>query len=222
MLDAIEAQNRPWYDKTWLVVVLCIVFFPVGVYALWKNTKISIGWKVAVSALITIAVLSNIFLDRGGTNSASSQSDTADNVVPTAVLAEVGVGDVLETEYFDIRVNKVSLQDSIDTGNPFTSIPSEPGVAYVVINATFTNTDVEGRMLMEGSLLIEYKDKTYEYDNSEVILGEGWGLFLDQLNPLMTKSTNIVYKIPADINGRTYWRPGRAATNETIFLGNLK
>lgn len=33
-------NSNPWYEKTWITIILCIVFFPVGLYALWKNSSI--------------------------------------------------------------------------------------------------------------------------------------------------------------------------------------
>ena len=58
--DNQSSASNAWYDKTWLVVILCIIFFPVGLYALWKNSKISKGWKIAVTILIAIIVIANI------------------------------------------------------------------------------------------------------------------------------------------------------------------
>jgi hypothetical protein len=49
-----------WYEKTWIVVVLCIVFFPVGLYALWKNSTISQGWKIGITAFFAFVVILNI------------------------------------------------------------------------------------------------------------------------------------------------------------------
>jgi hypothetical protein len=50
-------QNK-WYNKTWLVVILCLVFFPIGLYALWKsNTKTN--WKIAWTVLIGWIVFVN-------------------------------------------------------------------------------------------------------------------------------------------------------------------
>jgi len=63
-------------------------------------------------------------------------------------------------------------------------------------------------MLMDGSVWINYNGKDYEFDKSESIMAEGWGLFLDQINPLISKTTNLVYKIPAEIKGDIYWQPG--------------
>lgn len=53
-------SNTPWYNKTGLVVLTLFLFFPIGLYALWKNDHIGKGWKIGVSvfyALIIIAAL---------------------------------------------------------------------------------------------------------------------------------------------------------------------
>lgn len=58
-----EQQNissNAWYEKTWLVLILCIIFFPVGLYALWKNSTISKGWKIGVTVIIALIVITNI------------------------------------------------------------------------------------------------------------------------------------------------------------------
>jgi hypothetical protein len=47
-------------------------------------------------------------------------------------------------------------------------------------------------------------------------------LFLEQLNPLTQKTTNLVYKIPKEIKGPAYYKPGRADNDQRIFLGDLK
>jgi hypothetical protein len=77
-------------------------------------------------------------------------------------------------------------------------------------------------MLMEGAVFINYNGKEYEFDKSEVIMAEGFGLFLDQINPLTSKTTKLVYKLPAEIKGPAYYKPGRASDDEKIFLGDLK
>lgn len=58
-LKCMDSSEQKWYDKTWLIVVLCIVFFPVGLYALWKNSSIKKGWKIAVTILIALIVIAN-------------------------------------------------------------------------------------------------------------------------------------------------------------------
>ena len=40
-----------WYDKTWLVVVLALLIFPVGIYGIWKSESRPQGTKIALTAV---------------------------------------------------------------------------------------------------------------------------------------------------------------------------
>lgn len=220
-----STTRSKWYNKTWLVIVLCIVFFPVGLYALWKNQSISKGWKIGVTIAIALIILTQPNKNNKGGSSTvdNSPSSSYEQTEPnTEVPTGVSIGQVLHTEYFDITVNKVSIQDRVNTGNEFADLKPEQGNLYLIINATFKNTDKESRMLMDGSVWIYYNGKKYEFDKSETIMLNGWGLLLDQINPLTTKTTNLVYKIPAEIKGNAYWQPGRAGSEQKVFLGNIK
>lgn len=53
------SSTNAWYNKNWLVIFLCVVFFPVGLYALWKNTTIANSWKFAITSLIAIIIIFN-------------------------------------------------------------------------------------------------------------------------------------------------------------------
>ena len=86
---------------------------------------------------------------------------------------------------------------------------------------TFKNTDKESRMLEDGIVLINYNGQEYKFDKSETIMADGWGLFLDQLNPMISKTTNLVYKIPAEISGQAYYMPGRNSDDVKFSLGEL-
>lgn len=55
--------SKKWYDNTFVVVPLCIFFFPVGLYALWMNQSIGKGWKIVVSlffAGVVIGLISSL------------------------------------------------------------------------------------------------------------------------------------------------------------------
>ena len=53
-------------------------------------------------------------------------------------------------------------------------------------------------------------------------MADGWGLLLDQINPLTTKTTKLVYKIPAEIIGNAYYKPARSGSNDIIDLGIIE
>ncbi|WP_395051595.1 hypothetical protein [Flavobacterium sp.] len=88
-----DTNSNVWYEKTWLVVILCIIFFPVGLYALWKNSSISKGWKIGVTAIISLIVLANLSSnDKTSTTSTETQKviDTEQpNTVETETVANV-------------------------------------------------------------------------------------------------------------------------------------
>lgn len=48
---------KKWYNKLWLVSILCIIFFPIGIYGFWKGSSLKNGWKVLISILIFQLVL---------------------------------------------------------------------------------------------------------------------------------------------------------------------
>jgi len=54
-----ETPEREWFEQTWVVVVLLLFLFPVGMILLWKNPFFSKGNKLAISfgCAISIAVL---------------------------------------------------------------------------------------------------------------------------------------------------------------------
>jgi hypothetical protein len=218
-------QSKKWYDNTSTVILLCLFIFPIGLYGLWKNQSIAKGWKIGVTALFVLMILS-VFSGKNKTTN-STASKTTNNSTPQTETTtestknEIGLGDVLHTKYFDITANKASVKDRVKTGNEFADLKAEQGNVYLIINASFKNTDNESRMLTEGSVWINYNGKDYEFDKSETVMIEGWGLLLDQINPMITKTTNIVYKIPAEIKGNIYWQPGRADNDQRILLGSM-
>lgn len=75
-------NSNSWYEKTWLVVLLCIIFFPVGLYALWKNSSISKVWKIGVTIIIALIVIANLGTD----DKTSTVSPETKNVVETEQL----------------------------------------------------------------------------------------------------------------------------------------
>ena len=185
--------------------------------------KMGIGKKILIGfgVLMAIGIISNAFKDK--TQKIEQTDNTPSNAMEQTTETPTGVkvGEVLKTEYFEIVVNKVQVKDRVSTGNEFSDLKPENGNSYLIINATFKNTDEESRMLVDGSVWINYNGKNYEFDKSETILAEGWGLLLDQINPLTSKTTNLVYKIPTEIKGEAYWQPGRSDDDEKISLGTL-
>lgn len=50
-ISCFSENTKRWYTKKWLVLFLCLICFPVGIYGLWKGTSLC-GWKFFLSILI--------------------------------------------------------------------------------------------------------------------------------------------------------------------------
>ena len=151
----------------------------------------------------------------------SHSSKVAVTTSDSRYQAQTNVGETLHANIFEITVNKVDVTDYVDVGTEFLNLKRETGTDYLIMNVTFKNIDTESRMIVDGELLINFNGKDYKFDKSEVIAANGWGLLLDEINPLTSKTTNLVYKIPSDLKGKIYWHPGRTDENETIYLGEI-
>jgi len=187
--------------------------------------KMTTGKKI----LIGIAVLfvlgligSQLDKDEKGNKNNNAGTGNTNSEVATSSAPAIGIGQTLKTEYFEVTVSKADLKNKINTGNEYSDVTAEQGNQFLIITTTFKNIDNESRMLIDGSVFINYNGKDYEFDKSEVVLADGFGLFLDQINPLTSKTTKLVYKLPAEIKGPAYYKPGRAGDDEKIFLGDLK
>ena len=141
-----------------------------------------------------------------------------ENVPEKAEEALPSVGVPVRAGYFEVMVNNASIEEWINTGNQFTDLNRETGIKYLVINVTFKNIDKKSRMMFDGELYIDYAGQEYNFD-TETLLAEGWGLFLDTINPLTFKTTNLVYKLPAEVMGPITWKPTGARTK--IYVGNI-
>ena len=154
------------------------------------------------------------------TSCSGSKSDKGtDSTSSDSATKQAKIGDVIKTDYFEIVANKVTLTPKINTGNEFLDVKADPGTQFIVINCTFKNTDNESRMAIDGSVFLISNGKEYEFDKSEAVMADGYGLFLEQINPLLSKTTNLVYKVPVGEKGAVYWQPGRS--DERIYLGDF-
>jgi hypothetical protein len=172
---------------------------------------------IIIGGLIVIGIIANLGKNdtntSGSTNAALSPASTSNKTV--------AVGQTLKTHYFDVTVNNVKVVKKISDPSGYLSTEAGAGNKFLVIDITFKNTDNESRMVLDGELHINYQGKDFNYDKAETIVQEGYGLFLDQLNPLVSKTTKLVYKIPNEITGTAYYSPARADNDEQINLGNI-
>ena len=115
--SATGEQNVPsnaWYEKSWLAILLCVLFFPVGIYALWKNSTIKKGWKIAITIISSLIVIGNIG-NKGKSNSVSTSSSNNSTETPTARVefTQAQNNSIKKTEIAEIKKNTIAALDLI-------------------------------------------------------------------------------------------------------------
>ncbi len=123
--------------------------------------------------------------------------------------------------YFDIATGHNRISRKVGTGNPYAEPKTSQDSRFFIVDASFKNNDTESRLPSEGSLFINYKGKEYEYDSPEPIMLEGYNIWFRKVNPLLTVKTKIVYRVPNEIEGEVFWRPGRNGNNTRLWVGNI-
>ena len=67
----IKKENTPWFAKTWVIVLLLLTLWPLGLFLMWTTKK---DWSKSAKTIITIIVLGYTFLTYGGAVKESSIS----------------------------------------------------------------------------------------------------------------------------------------------------
>lgn len=126
-----------------------------------------------------------------------------------------------EVGYFEVSANKAFATNKVGTGNKYAEPKQWEGSRFFVVNASFKNISTESRLPIGGSLFINYNGKDYEFDTVEPIMLEGYNIWFKSINPLITMKTKIVYRIPNEVNGEVFWRPGRNPTDTRLWVGKV-
>ncbi len=71
------ANTKKWYQKTGFIILFLVVFFPVGLFLMWKYTNWNKNVKIAVSAIL--ALLVGIGLITSDTDKDSTETDAPVN-----------------------------------------------------------------------------------------------------------------------------------------------
>ena len=149
-----------------------------------------------------------------GCGNASSEPVQAAAAAPKTI----SLNTVLKTQYFDVTVTGFKVAASI----PAVELKAEEGNTFLIIDVTIKNTDTESRMMFDGEIVINANGKDYTFEQAEIVPEDGYNMIMDNINPLVTKKTKLVYKIPTELSGTAYYKPGRSEDDQKILLGQTK
>ncbi|MDA7088261.1 hypothetical protein PH586_17895 [Pseudomonas sp. SA3-5] len=124
--------------------------------------------------------------------------------------------------YFDISVTGCSAAPKVGTGNRFSEPRLWDGSRFFIVNVKFKNTDTESRLPVVGELYVNYGGKEYKFDSVEPIILDGYNIWFRPINPLIAMETKIVYRIPDELEGEVFWKPGRNSSGTRLWCGYVE
>jgi len=187
MTESYTRTKKNWYDKTWLVGLLCWLFFPVGLYGLWKSERIKIGWKIGVTLLIGFLFV-NFIIELGKGN---------DSAVPETGMksAEVKLDTISALYYYRVYNSNEVRGDNMFKGKQFYihgiigKVTKDMGGNAVV----FLNVDYEG--LYNVILNLKNVNDAQNLWHNQKVLFKGKGAGKSIGNPYIDDATvEGVYK----------------------------
>lgn len=83
----VRAGALPWYRRTWGTLLLLVVFFPAGLFLMWRRQSWGRGTKWSLTAATALVVL--IALATGGSSPPTSSANLATLTTPASTAAPV-------------------------------------------------------------------------------------------------------------------------------------
>lgn len=59
-------KKKPWYDSPGWIIFWIILFWPIGVLALYMGSSAKLAWKITIGIIVLVIVLMGIILVLGG------------------------------------------------------------------------------------------------------------------------------------------------------------
>ena len=104
-----KTSKVKWYDNRGLVIVLLIVFFPVGIYALWKNYRFSTITKSIITGVLVFGIIFTVM----------AEQKAKDTIADANQLWESGNKIVAVEKYKDVIESNITAIDSGERPSTF-------------------------------------------------------------------------------------------------------
>lgn len=84
-------ETQKWYERKWLVFALCVVFFPVGLYGLYKSQSIEKPIKYFIYGVFAVIILTQPFRNKEVSNKESETVVAEDSLTKIKRLKEESI-----------------------------------------------------------------------------------------------------------------------------------
>ncbi len=153
--------------------------------------------------IIAVVVIIGIWGSGGGDEGDVKQAGSPGVTTPTKEAEKIfAIGDSIDVGKFGITINSSTEQDKFHSDNMFIEDVTTEG-KFVAVEAKIVNNDKEARTIDTNMFkLVDSQNREFGvYSKAELmtILGDKY-LFLESVNPGMSRSGVFVFEVPKDVN----------------------
>jgi len=153
-------------------------------------------WLIVIILIVMVKACSD-----GGDTSKPASNTTKTNTAAKEAEKVYKIGDNIAAGKINVIINKCSEKSEFKSNNQFIDSVKTEG-KFIVVDAKLTNNDSEARTIDTNMFkLIDSKNREFNvYDKVELmtLLGDKY-LFLESVNPGMSRAGTFVFEVPKDI-----------------------
>lgn len=173
-----SSQDTKWYKSNTAIIALLIIFFPAGLFLMWKYSK----WSMRNKTIATILVAIYTVLNTTNKTDNSTPSNLPSNTNEVPEQSEVVNFVLTEDKIYATCRQEFSDQLELSTNMPIYDL-APGGEALVINNLNSTGGRVtklpDGKVFLAGHALIEETEKSTKTRHFICILKNNDGSMID-------------------------------------------
>lgn len=156
-------MSKKFYEQTWFIVLILIVFFPAGLVLVWTNKQWSQKSKIIATVIVAVLVI----LGLGGRGGSKANADTEEAV--TEAVSETTVQEDADAP----QLIDYKLVEQKDVGDKYTyRVVVDPSATEQQLLDVFKHLDTTS---YEYAIAWFYSSEDLAYDNYDVAVIERTG-----------------------------------------------
>ncbi|WP_196595203.1 DUF4352 domain-containing protein [Pectinatus frisingensis] len=212
-------MEKKFYQRSWFVILMLIVFFPVGLYLMWKDTTWSKKAKVIISIIFALLII-NAAINKDDKNqpveqpqTVQQQTNKSENKQPAKekkkdfedwTVNVEGVGKIKGGISSNVGIAVIGINTTNSIGDDFSSQQAQG--KFVVVKVAVSNGQNDAITVDSNSFKL-IDDKNREFSASvegmtalQMSNGNAKG-FLTKVNPGIVTDVTFVFDVPKDVQG---------------------
>lgn len=193
-----KLDSSPWYSRRRPVILALVLFFPAGLYAIWKGEHFSKPVRWAVSVLGSLLFLAIIASPR------STPRPPSGEVVSRPVVRDAShrrLGESFRVGDFTYLIERVERREVI--GNALHSEQAGAGAVFLVVHYRVRNEgDSTARVLSDQFRLVDAGGRTFEVSSRAstalMMSGQQQDFLLSELQPGIFKAQVSAFEVPVE------------------------